>query len=148
MAEQSFQDSNFPDGDCFGCGPANRAGLRIKSFPREDGSVVARWTPGHEHGNGGGGVCGGILGSVLDCHACAAATRALNDASTRGWLWCVTKEFSVEFVRLTPLEPLDLEARVVDLRGRSAEVVATAAVAGALCVRFRGIFVVPQPSAG
>jgi acyl-coenzyme A thioesterase PaaI-like protein len=76
--EQSIQDRDFADTNCFGCGPANGLGLRIKSFARADGTVVARWSPGAEHSNGAGAVCGGVLGTILDCHGAAAAGVALS----------------------------------------------------------------------
>jgi len=136
-AEQSIQDRDFADADCFGCGPANGLGLRIKSFARADGTVVARWSPGAEHSNGAGAVCGGVLGTILDCHCAAAAAVALSAAA-------VTKEFAIEFLRPTPLEPLDLVARVVNRRRRSAEVEAVASASGEACARFHGVFVVPR----
>jgi acyl-coenzyme A thioesterase PaaI-like protein len=77
--EQSIQDRDFADGNCFGCGPTNPAGLRIKSYPRADGTVVARWLPQAEHSNGAGAVCGGVLATILDCH-CAVAEGKLTDA--------------------------------------------------------------------
>jgi acyl-coenzyme A thioesterase PaaI-like protein len=143
MAEQSFQDCHFPDAGCFGCGPKNSAGLQIKSFPRADGSVVARWTPHPAHSNGMGAVCGGILSTVLDCHAGAAAGYALSKRAGVS-VWGVTKEFSIQFLRPTPIEPLELEARVVDLRTRSVEVEATARFEGQSCAQFHGIFVLPR----
>ncbi len=143
MAEQSFQDRHFPDAACFGCGPKNSAGLRIKSFPRADGSFVARWTPHPEHSNGMGAVCGGVLSTVLDCHAGAAAGNALTERAGAS-VWGVTKEFTIEFLRPTPLEPLELVARVVDLRTRSVKVEATATFEGQSCAQFHGIFVLPR----
>ena len=137
MSEQSIQDRQFSDGDCFGCGPKNARGLQIKSFRRADGAVLAHWSPRPEHTNGGGFVCGGILSTILDCHCAAAAAHALSAGA-------VTKEFSIEFLRPTPIGPLELLARVVELRSRSVELEAVASASGQVCVRFRGVFVVPR----
>jgi uncharacterized protein (TIGR00369 family) len=137
MSEESIQDCQFSDGECFGCGPMNVRGLQIKSFPRADGTFLARWSPRSEHTNGAGFVCGGILSTVLDCHSAAAAAQALSAVA-------VTKEFSIEFVRPTPMEPLELVARVIELRRRSAEIEAVANASGQTCARFRGVFVVPR----
>ena len=41
--QQSFQQEHFPEGECFGCGPANQQGLRINSFTADDGSMVCDW---------------------------------------------------------------------------------------------------------
>lgn len=136
-SEQSIQDRAFAEGECFGCGPKNASGLQIKSFLQSDGSMLAHWSPGSEHSNGGAAVCGGILSTILDCHCAAAASHALSS-------WAVTKEFSIEFLSPAPVETLELVARVVEQRSRSVELEATASVNGDVCVRFRGIFVVPR----
>lgn len=138
MAEASIQDRSFPDGDCFGCGSTNERGLRIKSFPREDGTIVARWTPGPEHSNGAGSVCGGVLATVLDCHGAATAVHEMGSDAI------LTKQFTIEFLRPTPLEEIELVARVVERRTRSVEIDAHALSGGTTCATLRGIFVVPR----
>src|SRR5437660_3871281 len=44
MAEQSLQEKYAPENSCWGCGPSNREGLRIRSFAK-NGEVVAEWQP-------------------------------------------------------------------------------------------------------
>ena len=61
----SIQERLFPTLRCFGCGPANPKGLRLRSFPAE-GWVVARFAPWPEHDNGLGYLNGGIIATVLD----------------------------------------------------------------------------------
>ena len=39
---KSLQETYSPEDRCFGCGPANEKGLRIRSFPEGD-EVVATW---------------------------------------------------------------------------------------------------------
>lgn len=79
----ALQDRYFPGLPCFGCGPANDKGLRLKSYDAGDGTVVARFTPWPEHDNGGGFLNGGIIATVLDCHSAAAVTHS---AFEHGWL--------------------------------------------------------------
>jgi acyl-coenzyme A thioesterase PaaI-like protein len=147
MSDQSIQDRYYPDAVCFGCGPQNPLGLQIKSVARADGAVVASWMPRPEHRDGMGAVvCGGILSTLLDCHAAAAAGYALGQASG-GFTGAVTKQFTVEFLQPTPMEPLEIVAHVVQVRRRSAEVEATASFGGQESVRFRGVFVVPDSGA-
>ena len=73
MAEPSpsIQERLVPELTCFGCGPANERGLRLRSHPSDDG-VVATFTPWPEHDNGLGYLNGGIISTVLDCHSAAA----------------------------------------------------------------------------
>ena len=45
----ALQDA-WPNGTCYGCGPANPGGLHIKSYWSEDGSeVVCTFRPGPEY---------------------------------------------------------------------------------------------------
>ncbi len=93
---------------CFGCGPANPAGLHLRSYAAA-GGVMATFVPRPEHDNGLGFVNGGILSTVLDCHTAAvvvteAEQRGLHDAS-RAALPYVTAAFDVRFLRPTPLGP-------------------------------------------
>ena len=45
---QALQDRYAPESICFGCGPANQDGLRIKSVAHGD-EVHADWTPKPMH---------------------------------------------------------------------------------------------------
>jgi hypothetical protein len=67
-AADSLQDRYAPSNRCFGCGPANEKGLRIKSRPA-GGEVVAEWTPEPHHEAYTGMLNGGIIGTLLDCHS-------------------------------------------------------------------------------
>lgn len=114
----SLQERYFPDLPCFGCGPGNERGLRLRSFPDDD-LVVARFTPWPEHDNGLGHLNGGIIATVLDCHAAAAVTH---EAAVRGWprlpgapLPYVTAGLDVRYLRPSPLhEPVTLVARITE----------------------------------
>lgn len=116
-ATSSLQERYYPDLPCFGCGPANEKGLRLRSHAREDGLVTARFTPWPEHDNGLGFLNGGIIATVLDCHSAAAVTH---EAFTRGWpplpgaaLPYVTANLDVSYLRPAPLtETVELYAEV------------------------------------
>jgi acyl-coenzyme A thioesterase PaaI-like protein len=103
----SIQERLYPDTDCFGCGPGNPGGLRLRSFPH-DGFVVAHFTPWPEHGNGLGSLNGGIIATVLDCHSAAAV---MLEAEHRGWpalpgalIPYVTAGLAVRYLRPSPLD--------------------------------------------
>jgi acyl-coenzyme A thioesterase PaaI-like protein len=106
--EQSLQERYLPDMPCFGCGPANAKGLRLRSYPaKDDGLVTASFTPWPEHDNGLGYLNGGIIATVLDCHSAAAVTH---EAFERGWpplpgaaLPYVTAGLEVSYLRPAPL---------------------------------------------
>ena len=142
MSAQSIQARRYPDANCFGCGQSNANGLRLQSFVGEDGQVFAEFTPAPEHSNGHDSVNGGILSTILDCHAVATAVHAL-DAP-----FAVTKQFNIEFLAPAPMQSLTLTAWVTEQRSRSAQVEATASAAGQVCARLSGVFVVPRGFAG
>jgi hypothetical protein len=58
---RSVQERYAPQNRCFGCGPANPKGLRIRSFENA-GGLRAEWTPEAHHEAWEGAVNGGILG--------------------------------------------------------------------------------------
>jgi acyl-coenzyme A thioesterase PaaI-like protein len=104
--DTSIQERYFPDLPCFGCGPRNAKGLRLRSFPDGD-RVVARFRPWPEHDNGIGYLNGGIIATVLDCHSAAAVTH---EAYQRGWpplpgtpLPYVTAGLDLHYLRPSPL---------------------------------------------
>src|SRR6476659_1432905 len=77
---QSLQEKYAPSNSCWGCGPANREGLRIRSFPKGD-EVVAEWTPETKYEAFPGVLNGGIIGTLLDCHCnWTAAWHLMNKA--------------------------------------------------------------------
>ena len=112
----SIQERLYPDLTCFGCGSANAAGLRLRSYPG-DGVVTATFAPWPEHDNGAGYLNGGIISTLLDCHSAAAVAL---EAQARGWspppgapFAFITAGLDVRFLRPAPLtEPVDLVGRV------------------------------------
>ncbi len=78
-----LQERYAPALACFGCGPANPAGLHLRSIVREDGALVATWRPGPHHEAFPGVLNGGIIGTLLDCHCNWAAAHALMRAPRR-----------------------------------------------------------------
>ena len=78
---ESLQDRYAPNNRCFGCGPANEQGLRIKSHVEGD-ELTAEFLPEDHHQAFGGVLNGGIAGALLDCHSNWAAAHALMQAQS------------------------------------------------------------------
>ena len=57
---KGLQETYAPESTCFGCGPANRLGLRIRSHAAGD-LVVADWQPEPQHEAFPGVLNGGII---------------------------------------------------------------------------------------
>jgi acyl-coenzyme A thioesterase PaaI-like protein len=139
----SLQERFAPEGRCFGCGPKNERGLRIRSFEAGDGTVVAEWQPRPEHEAFDGYVNGGILGTLIDCHSNWTAIAALMAA---GWATeapsTVTAEYSVRFRRPTPSgAPLRLVGRPVEIAPDRVTVETEVHADGVITVRGRAVFV-------
>ncbi len=144
--ELSLQDRHFSRGVCFGCGPTNDRGLRIKSHVRGD-EVVATFQPEKHHEAFPGCICGGIISSALDCHSYWAATHSIMQRNGTPVAPCaVTTEFQVKFLRPAPSHgPVLLRARTVECEERRAVVESTLEAGGKVCATFRGVFVTVGP---
>jgi acyl-coenzyme A thioesterase PaaI-like protein len=142
MDGESLQDRYAPDNRCFGCGPANEKGLRLKSYVEGEG-VVASFRPEPHHEAYSGMLNGGIIGALLDCHSNWAATHYLMKRSGSPTPPCtVTADFHVRFRRPTPTSaPVVLHAHVVEGGADRATVEATLEAGGQVTATCRGLFV-------
>ena len=144
----SLQDRYAPESTCFGCGPANRLGLQIKSHLAEDGeAVVAEWQARPEHEAFAGALNGGIIGTLLDCNSNWAALMHLMVAGGEPRLpSTVTSDLAIRFLRPTPTaRPVALRARVVDASDRRAIVEGALEADGDVCATSRATFVAVGP---
>jgi acyl-coenzyme A thioesterase PaaI-like protein len=139
---QSLQEQYAPSNRCFGCGPANEKGLRIKSFAQGD-ECVAEWSAEPHHEAFPGMLNGGILGALLDCHSNWTAAWHLMRSSGASTPPCtVTADFHVKLKRPTPSKaPVTLSARVVEASADRATVEATLSSGGVVTATCRGLFV-------
>ncbi len=141
---ESLQERLAPRSTCFGCGPANPKGLRIRSFVEGD-ALVAEWTPEPHHEAFPGVLNGGIIGALLDCHCNWAAAMHLTPAG--GPLpSTVTADYAIRLRRPTPSgAPVRLRAQVVSAEGNKAVVEGTLQSGDAVCATCRGTFVAVGP---
>jgi len=146
MGELSLQDRYAPDNRCFGCGPKNDKGLRIKSFPRGDREVVAEFRPEPHHAAFGTILNGGIAGALLDCHSNWAAIWAMiSERKMETAPSTVTADFHVVLKRPTPLDAvLQLHAEVTELSGDRAIVESSITANGKVTATCRGTFIAVQ----
>lgn len=140
---KSLQDTYAPNNRCFGCGPANEKGLRIKSFAEGD-ELVGDWMPEPYHQAFPNALNGGICGALLDCHSnWAAAHHFLKKSGGNDLPSTVTADFHVRLRKPTPMDaPLRLRARVVESEGDRAIVEASLESRGTVTATCRGTFVV------
>lgn len=146
MSEPSVQERYAPNSICFGCGPANEKGLRIRSLPEGD-ELVAEWLPSSHHEAFPGMLNGGIVGALLDCHSNWTAAYHLMQKSGASEPPCtVTAEFTVTLKRPTPSAgPVRLRAKVAESKEDRAVIEATLEANGKICATCRGTFVAVKP---
>ncbi|HMR06424.1 MAG TPA: PaaI family thioesterase [Polyangiaceae bacterium] len=143
---EALQDRYAPNNQCFGCGPANEKGLRIKSRVEGD-EVVAEFTPEPHHQAFGGVLNGGIAGALLDCHSnWTAAWKLMTERGDDVPPCTVTADFHVKLRAPTPMDKnVRLRAKPVSVDGDKCVVDATLEVDGKITATCRGTFVAVKP---
>jgi acyl-coenzyme A thioesterase PaaI-like protein len=146
---QSFYPDDFAH--CYGCGRLNPHGLQLESLWEGD-EAVARFTPRPEHMSLPGFVYGGLIASLIDCHAMATAAahverlagRRSGEASMPRY---VTAALHVDYLLPTPLGPeLVVRARVRETGGRKVVVAVTLSAEGRETAR-GDVVALPMPEA-
>jgi acyl-coenzyme A thioesterase PaaI-like protein len=140
MSQRAFQDY-YPEevSHCYGCGRHNEHGLQLKSYWDGD-ETVAIYEPQPYHCGIAGFVYGGLMASLIDCHAMATAAAATYRAEGREMdsdppLRFVTGSLKVRYIRPTPMgTPLELRARVKEIKGRKVTVSVSLSANGQRCV--------------
>jgi acyl-coenzyme A thioesterase PaaI-like protein len=137
---KAIQDA-IPHNDCFGCGPQNPAGLRIRSFV-EGEETVCRFQPSPAHMAGPTHVLnGGVIATVIDCHSVCTAIADLYRSAGREVgegepIWAVTASMKVDYLAPAPIgEVAELRARVVERAGRKRRVTCSFSSGGKECAR-------------
>lgn len=141
-----MQERYAPDSRCFGCGPANEDGLRVRSIPVGD-ELVAEWQPAARHEAFPGTLNGGVIGTLLDCHSnWTAAWHLMRGRALDRPPACVTAEYAVRLLRPTRTDrPVHLRARVVDVDADRATVEAELGDGERTTATCRGVFVAVEP---
>jgi acyl-coenzyme A thioesterase PaaI-like protein len=141
MSEKAFQDY-YPDAlsYCYGCGRLNEHGLQIKSY--WDGEeTICTFLPRPDHTAIPGYVYGGLIASLIDCHstgtaAAAAYRQAGRPMDSQPPFRFVTASLHVDYLRPTPIDsPLQVRARVKEIKGRKVIVISELTAGGQVCAR-------------
>ena len=151
VAAAGLQSHYSPASVCFGCGPANEHGLRIESHEAEGaarpGELVAEWQPLPYHAAFQGVLNGGIIGTLLDCHAnWTAAMHLMRERGLDRPPGCVTADYAIHLRRPTPTDrPVHLRAWPVETDGDRVVVDGELRSGGIITATCRGTFVAVGP---
>jgi uncharacterized protein (TIGR00369 family) len=83
---------------CFVCGESNPAGVRVRFYEQEDGSLLARFTGVDHHQGYPGRMHGGVITAIMDETMGRAIMIARGEA-----IWGVTAELTIRFRKPVPL---------------------------------------------
>jgi acyl-coenzyme A thioesterase PaaI-like protein len=125
--------------------------LQIKSYWDGEESVC-RFQPRPYHTAIPGYVYGGLIASLIDCHATGTAAAAKHrqegrEMGTQPPIRFVTASLHVNYLAPTPIDAvLELRGRVKDIRGRKVKLDVSLSANGAECAR--GEVVAVQMPAG
>lgn len=144
----SLQEQLAPRNACFGCGPVNEKGLRLRSFPAPDGTgLVAEWQPQKHHEAFDNILCGGIIGTLLDCHSnWTAAYYLMKEKKEETLPPTVTSEFAVKLKRPAPTNgPVRLVSKVIKAAENRVTVESYLEAQGKICATCVGEFISVPP---
>lgn len=121
---------------CFGCGYANKDGYQIKSYPEGDETVCHFKADAKYAGGFPGFIYGGLIASLIDCHAAATAAYAKHqelslDMEEIPLHRFVTASLKVDYLKPAPSETtLELRGHVTEIKGRKVYVSVTLGAGG------------------
>lgn len=140
----SIQETYALSSICYGCGPANEQGLKIKSYPHEtNNEVICDWIPRKFHEAFPGVLNGGIIGTVLDCHSNWSAAYFIMKLNNEKNPPCtVTANYGIKLIKPTPSgKILHLVASPIDVKKNKAFIRSQLYADGEVCATCEGTFV-------
>ena len=124
MSKQTAFQDLFTHNGCFGCGPENAGGLRIKSHWDGDDTVCTFHPEPHHNAGPPNVVNGGIIATIIDCHCVCSAIadryrREGREIGTDPRLWYVLGSISVRYKAPAIMgRPLTFRAKVKEVEGK------------------------------
>jgi hypothetical protein len=154
--DKAIQDQGSVIG-CYGCGPDNIHGLRLKSYWRGD-IAIAHFIPQPFHCAGQPDIVyGGLLASLIDCHSCNFAIAhhyALEkrEIGSDPKIFCVTAQLNVSYRKPVMIDkPIELVARYHQgdgktVTGRKVWVECDLSSGGHVCVTGEALIIRVEPA--
>jgi acyl-coenzyme A thioesterase PaaI-like protein len=141
MNSKAFQDY-YPDhlSHCYGCGKLNEHGYQIKTVWDND-ETLTTFTPKPFHTAVPGFVYGGLLASLIDCHATGSAAAAMykkdgREMDTEPSYRFLTGSLFVKYIKPTPIDcTLQIRGRIKDISGKKVTVEVDLIAKGVITVK-------------
>ena len=144
--DDALQDHFAPKNTCYGCGPSNPDGFQIKSHVKGD-RVVAQYHPKPHHRAFPNVLCGGVIGTLLDCHCAWAGSWFYHvEHPDEEFPSVVTAFYGISLKRPCPMDrPLLIEAHLEALAGRKINVAGVIRDEDTVFAACEGRFVAVKP---
>ncbi len=122
--ETAVQDMMEHENLCFGCGPHNPEGFRLKSYPGDgEMGLVAEYQGEQQHAGSAGVLGGGPQSTLVDCHGIWTATWRAIAKGEDPVPHYVTAKLETTFRAPAPIEdPVRLVSTVERVDGRRVHV--------------------------
>lgn len=141
MTKKAFQDY-YPDhlSHCYGCGRLNDHGYQIKTHWDGD-ETLTTFSPKSYHTAVPGFVYGGLLASLIDCHATGSAAAAMykkegREMDTEPSYRFMTGSLNVKYLKPTPIDcTLNIRGRISTIDGKKVTVEVEVIANGLLTVK-------------
>ncbi|MBI9075016.1 MAG: PaaI family thioesterase [Desulfatibacillum sp.] len=145
---EAFQDY-YPDdyAHCYGCGRLNEHGMQIKSYWDGDESVCHVKPRDHYTGGMKHILYGGLIASLIDCHAAgtAAAAKAREEGiqlAPGAMPRFVTASLKVDYVAPTPVGvEVELRGKVLEIKGRKVTIGVDLLAEGKVCAKGQALMI-------
>ena len=140
--KRSLQDIHAPKSICFGCGPLNENGLKIKSYKYKNG-LRMRFHPKKEHQAFPGVLNGGIIGTLFDCHGNWTAAMSIFESNNqKQFPATVTAFFEVQLLKPTRIDTkIEIFSQTVTSSKNKAKVELELFSKNDICAKSIGVFV-------
>ena len=149
--KEAFQDQ-IPNNHCFGCGPENQHGLKLKSYWLNKDESVCRFMPSSHHSAGPTKYLnGGIISTIIDCHCvCTAIAKgyqlAGREIGTGDTIWFATGGLEVTFNKPVAIDKeVLLTAKVEAAKEKKISLTCVLSSEGEICVE-SNVIAVKVPS--
>ena len=140
MTEHQAIQDQIPGNHCFGCGPGNELGLRIKSYWEGEDKTLCTFTPQPHHSAGPiQYLNGGIIATVIDCHTVCTAIadgyrQAGREVGSGDKIWYATGRLDVSYRAPAAIDkPVTLEATIIERSERKTLLRCELSSEGRLC---------------
>ncbi|WP_445358178.1 PaaI family thioesterase [Microbulbifer sp. ANSA005] len=142
MTQESAIQDQIQGNHCFGCGPDNDQGLRIKSYWTEKDQTRCEFLPCSHHNAGPAQYLnGGIIATVIDCHTVCTAIadgylQAGRAVGTGDKIWYATGKLDISYLAPAAIDkPVILEATIVQRSSKKTVLHCNLTSNGRLCAK-------------